>query len=125
MKIPLNTQKMVSKSLYLHWESITIRQQEEEHEKALLDMLDDERLQYVRLKENGGACAARNYGVDMARGEYIAFQDSDDVWHPDKLEKQYRFIEEYDLDGCYQDVKWVDSNEKLVELRSMDSLREI
>jgi len=56
-------------------------------QSAVLD-LHEERVQYVRLSEQSGACAARNKGVSMARGEYIAFQDSDDVFHEDKLEKQ-------------------------------------
>ena len=53
----------------------------------------DPRVRYVRLEKNGGACAARNAGMALAKGAYIAFQDSDDVWRPDKLEKQLRLIE--------------------------------
>lgn len=53
----------------------------------------DPRVRYVRLEKNGGACAARNAGMALAKGVYIAFQDSDDVWHPEKLEKQLAFIE--------------------------------
>ncbi|MBQ8555580.1 MAG: glycosyltransferase [Clostridia bacterium] len=55
--------------------------------------LPDPRIRYVRQERNAGACAARNRGVDMARGAYIAFLDSDDVWHPDKLEKQLVLLE--------------------------------
>lgn len=53
----------------------------------------DPRVRYVRLEKNGGACAARNAGMVLAKGAYIAFQDSDDVWHPEKLEKQLALIE--------------------------------
>lgn len=59
---------------------------------AVLD-LHEERVQFVRLNERKGACAARNKGVSMARGEYIAFQDSDDVFHADKLEKQLAYLQ--------------------------------
>lgn len=50
--------------------------------------LPDERIRYVKGEGNRGPGAARNMGVRLAKGEYIAFQDSDDEWHPDKLEKQ-------------------------------------
>ncbi len=44
-------------------------------------------------EKNGGAGEARNAGWDIAKGKYIAFLDSDDIWHPKKLEVQYAFME--------------------------------
>ena len=66
-------------------------------QSAVLD-LHEERVQYVRLNGQQGACAARNRGIDMARGKYIAFQDSDDVFHADKLEKQLAYLTETGAD---------------------------
>ena len=49
-------------------------------------------LKYIKLPENGGACHARNVGIQAAQGEYIAFLDSDDTWELSKLEDQISFL---------------------------------
>ena len=48
----------------------------------------DKRVKYIRHEKNRGGSAARNTGIKNAKGEYIAFQDSDDEWLPEKLKKQ-------------------------------------
>ncbi len=50
----------------------------------------DVRIVYIRHEINKGASAARNTGIKASRGEYIAFQDSDDEWFPDKLDHQMK-----------------------------------
>lgn len=61
----------------------------------------DNRLRCVKHKQNRGACAARNTGIEYARGEYIAFQDSDDSWRPDKLRYQLELLQKQEADICF------------------------
>lgn len=52
--------------------------------------VQDVRVRYIANEQNLGPTAARNRGVSLARGEWVAFLDSDDIWEPDKLEKQVK-----------------------------------
>jgi glycosyltransferase involved in cell wall biosynthesis len=68
----------------------------------------DERLRYLRLTENRGAGAARNAGLAVSRGEFLAFQDSDDEWMPDKLARHMEaFRAAPDAGVVYSDMQRV------------------
>lgn len=57
------------------------------------EMITDSRIQFLRLVDKSGAVIARNRGLELAQSRYIAFCDSDDIWMPDKLEKQLQAIQ--------------------------------
>jgi len=63
--------------------------------------MEDARVRYLRMPRNSGASAARNYGVQNAKGHLIAFQDSDDQWLPEKLETQMRHFEQSGADVVF------------------------
>ena len=56
--------------------------------QSAIEVLEDSRIRYVRHSVNQGACAARNTGLSLSSGRYVAFLDDDDEWLPEKLEKQ-------------------------------------
>ncbi|EMA6343374.1 glycosyltransferase family 2 protein [Bacillus cytotoxicus] len=59
-----------------------------------------EKVRYVH-QENQGVSVARNTGIEHANGEYVAFLDSDDLWHPNKIEKQVQSMHINNMNACY------------------------
>ena len=74
--------------------------------KVLSEAFGD-RIRYY-AQANQGASVARNKGIAEARGEWIAFLDSDDLWEKDKLEWQFKALERFgpQCGGCYTDVRF-------------------
>ena len=66
----------------------------------VIKTFQDERVRMI-CQEHGGANKARNIGIAEARGEYIAFQDSDDAWYADKLDIQMKLMKEENYLACY------------------------
>lgn len=80
--------------------------------KALAKTFGD-RIRYF-AQVNQGASVARNRGIEEARGEWIAFLDSDDLWEKDKIEWQLRALEQFKPQccGCYTDTRFLNHSEK-------------
>lgn len=78
---------------FTDWELLIIDDCSPESMKDIAESFHDERIRYIRLLKNSGVAAARNTGITQAKGRYIAFLDSDDLWLPEKLAKQLQFME--------------------------------
>ena len=82
---------------YENWELLIVDDGSSQQERQLLGelilRLGDQRIQVLLQKQNLGGGVARNIGMLAAKGEYIAFLDSDDEWENNKLEKQVEFHE--------------------------------
>ncbi|MDR7073187.1 glycosyltransferase family 2 protein [Fictibacillus barbaricus] len=80
----------------------------------------DDRIKVTLLNENSGTAIARNTAIQEARGKYIAFLDSDDVWHPEKLNKQIRFMQENDYAFSFSQYRIMNEDgthtEKLIKV---------
>lgn len=62
------------------------------------------KIRYIKIENSGGPSKPRNVGIKMAKGEYLAFVDDDDLWLPNKLEKQVQILNEnldFGLVHCY------------------------
>lgn len=86
----------VLRQTYTDFELLVIDDASTDDTETLIQKIaeTDARVRYFRQPQNSGASAARNEGIRRAKGSCIAFQDSDDVWKADKLEKQMRILEE-------------------------------
>lgn len=61
----------------------------------------DSRIVYRQLEKNSGAAVSRNVAIGLSNGRFLAFCDSDDLWQPDKIEKQISFMRERDIAFCF------------------------
>ena len=73
---------------YKNLEVLIIDDGSTDNTKEIIDKFSDKRVKYIKLKENLGGSNARNIGIKMATGKFISFQDSDDIFYPNKLEFQ-------------------------------------
>ena len=105
----------VQAQTYSNWEIIfmddcstddTIKQVSELREK-------DARIKLFQNHSNYGAAISRNTALHEAKGRWIAFLDSDDLWEPTKLEKQVRFMEENDYAFSYTEYQEMDADGNL------------
>ena len=107
------TIESVKAQTFTDWELILVDDQSkdgsvriiEEEEKALPD-----KIRLIRQPENGGAAKSRNAGIRAANGRYIAFLDADDLWYPEKLERQMRFMEESGAPFVFMSYHFGDEN---------------
>jgi glycosyltransferase involved in cell wall biosynthesis len=80
--------------------------------------MTDPRIHIFQTPANtGGPAAPRNLAISHAKGEYIAILDQDDLWEPDKLEKQVAFLEKH------PDIGLLSSNLRLIDLAGRENRR--
>lgn len=88
------TAAMVKRQTYPHWELIFVDDCSPDNSAEIIaDIIAREtRIRLIRKERNEGAAKARNTGLEESKGRYIAFLDADDIWMPDKLEKELAFM---------------------------------
>lgn len=105
----------IKQQVFTDFEAILVNDGTKDNSVAVAEqaIAGDERF-IILHKENGGQGSARNMGLDQARGDYIAFIDSDDWIEPEYLKAMYEKIIAEDADVCTCDVLYVDINGKIV-----------
>lgn len=77
---------------YTNWEMIIIDDCSTDNTEEVVRRYKDKRIRFIRNNQNLGAAMSRNIALGLAKGEWIAFLDSDDLWDKDKLTKQVDFM---------------------------------
>lgn len=110
--ILLKSVQSVLSQTYTNIELIIVDDASTDNTAEIVTNIKDSRVKYICLDRNSGACAARNRGIREASGDCIAFNDSDDQWHPDKLERQLAFLEKNNADVVICSMDCYDEDEK-------------
>jgi len=80
----------------------------------------DNRIKLITNDSNKGAANSRNIAIKSARGRYIAFLDSDDVWHPKKLEKQLALMRNKNVPMSYTAYHTTDKHSRITALHPVE-----
>ena len=83
------------KQTHGNWEALIIDNHSKISPKKMIDKYQDKRLSLYRIKNRGVIAKSRNYGIKKAKGDFIAFLDSDDWWLPNKLEISLKYLKKY------------------------------
>lgn len=111
-----NSEEYVSKSIesvlnqtYANFELLIVDDCSTDSTFSTLKKISDPRVRINQLEYNQGAAVARNEALKMAKGEFIAFIDSDDLWHPEKLSYQINYMKKNNY--SFTSTNYVEINE--------------
>ena len=114
-----NTGEFITESIqsvlnqtYTNWELIIIDDCSSDDTDQIVESINDERIKYLKNEKNCGAALTRNRVLREARGEWIAFLDSDDLWMPEKLEHQIDFMKKNGYSLSFTEYEKIDEDSK-------------
>lgn len=115
-----NTAQFIAESIqsvinqtYKNWELLIVDDcSTDDTDNIVEPFLTDARIKYFKNEKNSGAALTRNRAMREAKGEWIAFLDSDDLWMPEKLEKQIRFMNEHNYTLSFTEYEKIDEENR-------------
>ena len=108
------TIKSVLAQTYQNWELLFVDDYSSDTSLELANAFQDKRIHIFSMNENSGAALARNKAIKEANGRCIAFLDSDDLWTPDKSEKQITYMQNNGIAFSYTDYEVLNENNTIV-----------
>lgn len=101
--------RSVQAQTYKNWELLIVDDcSPDNSDDVVAPFLSDARIRYLKNEVNSGAAVSRNYALREAKGRWIAFLDSDDLWQPEKLERQILFMEKENCHFSYTYYQEID-----------------
>lgn len=114
-----NTAQYIAQSIqsvinqtYTKWELIIVDDCSTDNTDEVVEGFKDKRIKYLKNEVNSGAALTRNRAMREARGEWIAFLDSDDLWRPTKLEHQISFMKKNGYGLSFTEYEKIDENSR-------------
>lgn len=114
-----NTDRFIAETIqsvidqtYTNWELIIVDDCSSDNTNQIVASFEDERIKYLHNEKNLGAALTRNKALREAKGEWIAFLDSDDLWMPEKLEHQIDFMNENGYSLSFTEYEKIDEDSK-------------
>ena len=114
-----NTERFIAETIqsvvdqtYTNWELLIVDDCSTDNTDEVVASFKDDRIKYFHNEKNSGAALTRNRAMREARGEWIAFLDSDDLWMPKKLEKQIAFMKENGYTLSFTEYEKIDEESK-------------
>lgn len=116
----------VQNQTYKIWEMIIVDDCSKDNGPEIVKeyAIKDKRIKFIKLSKNEGGAVARNRAIKEAKGRYIAFLDSDDMWNPKKLKNQIKFMEENSYDFTYTWYEKINEEGKVINeiVKSKDKI---
>ena len=114
-----NSEKFIAETIqsvlaqtYQNWELLIVDDCSTDKTAEIISGFQDSRIKYFYNSTNKGSAVSRNIALQKANGRWIAFLDSDDLWHPEKLEKQIEFMKQNNYRFSYTNYCEIDETSK-------------